>query len=106
MIRFTDKALSQIQKALSRRGAGLGIRIGVKTTGCSGLAYELQFTDTMLPEDYVQYHDKFALTVDPKSLPFVDGMTVDYSQKGLNTGFDFINPLETGRCGCGESFRV
>lgn len=106
MIILTEKAYSQIKRALARRGAGSGIRVGVNTTGCSGLAYQLTYSDTMLPEDHVQYHDGFYVVIDPKSIPFINGMTIDYSQKGLNTGFDFINPLETGRCGCGESFRV
>lgn len=106
MITLTEKAQSQISKALTKRGAGLGIRIGVKTTGCSGLAYELSYADQILPEDHIQHHEAFALIVDPKSFPFVDEMTVDYKQQGLNAGFDFINSREVGRCGCGLSFRV
>jgi iron-sulfur cluster assembly protein len=106
MINVTDVAARKIQQNLSRRGNGIGIRIGTRTTGCSGLAYVLEYVDQLADTDQVFDINTFKIVVDPKSLPIVDGITVDYVRQGLNEGFEFINPNEKDRCGCGESFRV
>lgn len=106
MINLTENAASKIQQQITRRGKGLGIRIGVKTTGCSGLAYVLEFVDTENLEDQKVECRGCNIYVDPKACPYVQGMTVDYVRNGLNEGFDFQNPNEKDRCGCGESFRV
>ena len=106
MIQLTEPAKHKVQSMLSRRGRGLGIRLGVKTTGCSGLAYVLEYVDTPTTDDECFQSQGCNIFVDPKSLVYIDGMTVDYTRKGLNEGFDFINTLEKDRCGCGESFRI
>jgi iron-sulfur cluster assembly protein len=106
MINVTEVAARKIQQNLSRRGSGIGIRIGTRTTGCSGLAYVLEYVDQPADTDQVFDQDAFKIVVDPKSLPIVDGITVDYVRQGLNEGFEFINDKERDRCGCGESFRV
>lgn len=106
MISLTEKAASKIQQQISRRGKGLGIRIGVKTTGCSGLAYVLEFVDDENPLDQKIECLGCNVYIDPKACPYIQGMTVDYVRNGLNEGFDFQNPNERDRCGCGESFRV
>jgi iron-sulfur cluster assembly protein len=93
---------------LSRRGKGAGIRIGVKTTGCSGLAYVLEYVDTYIPEIGVtNFADKdFVVLVDNKSLVYINGLVMDWVRNGLNEGFEFNNPNERDKCGCGESFRI
>ena len=108
MITVTDKAKSKIIQLLKNRGKGVGIRLGVKTTGCSGLAYMLEYVDEYKAEPGVTNFatDEFVILVDAKSLVYLDGLTVDWIKNGLNEGFDFINPNEKDRCGCGESFRV
>jgi len=106
MITVTDTAAKKIQANLARRGSGLGIRIGIRTTGCSGLAYVLEYVDTTTDQDVVFTDNNVAVIVDPKSLPIVDGITVDYVRQGLNEGFEFVNQAEKDRCGCGESFRI
>jgi len=106
MITVTSTASKKIQQNLARRGRGLGIRLGVRTTGCSGLAYVLEYIDTVNPEDIAVKQDGFVIVVDPKSSAYLDGLEVDYVRQGLNEGFEFNNPLEKDRCGCGESFRV
>ena len=106
MIIVTDTASKRIKQTLAKRGKGVGIRIGVRTTGCSGLAYVLEFTDQILDTDNVIDIDNFKVVVDIKSLPYLNGMTVDHQRRGLNEGFEFINANEKDRCGCGESFRV
>lgn len=106
MITVTEQASTKIQKNLVKRGGGLGIRLGVKTTGCSGLAYVLEYVDTPNSED-IRYESNGAIVfVDPKSLAYLDGVEVDYVRKGLNEGFEFTNPNSKDSCGCGESFRV
>jgi iron-sulfur cluster assembly protein len=106
MLSVTDAAKKKIQQTLTKRGKGLGIRVGVRTTGCSGLAYVLEFVDNASEYD-IQYDcNGCSLFVDPKSCPYLEGMTIDYERVGLNEGFKFINPNEKDRCGCGESFRV
>jgi iron-sulfur cluster assembly protein len=106
MITVTDTAAKKIQTNLERRGSGLGIRIGIRTTGCSGLAYVLEYVDATTADDVVFTDNNVSVIVDPKSLPIVDGITVDYVRQGLNEGFEFVNQAEKDRCGCGESFRI
>jgi iron-sulfur cluster assembly protein len=106
MISVTDTASKKIQQNLQRRGQGIGIRVGTRTTGCSGLAYVLEYVDESQTTDAVFEHDRFKIVVDPRSLPIVDGITIDWVRQGLNEGFEFINEKEKDRCGCGESFRV
>jgi iron-sulfur cluster assembly protein len=108
MITLTEAAKKQIIKYLSKRGKGVGIRIGVKTTGCSGLAYVLEYVDTYEADIGVTNfaQDKFAVFVDHKDLPYLEGTVVDFIRQGLNEGFEFQNPNERDKCGCGESFRI
>jgi len=106
MITVTETAQKKIKQTLARRGKGVGVRVGVKTTGCSGLAYVLEYVDTPAPEDQVIDCAGCRLFVDPKSCVYLQGMTVDYVKNGLNEGFQFNNPNERDRCGCGESFRI
>lgn len=106
MISLTDAAARKIQQTLTRRGRGEGVRLGVKTTGCSGLAYVLEYVDTPSADDQCFDCDGCKVFVDPKSCVYLQGMTVDYVRQGLNEGFQFNNPNERDRCGCGESFRV
>ena len=108
MITLTELAARKVQQQIKRRGSGIGIAIGVKTTGCSGLAYTLEYVDfPPVTRDWMKYtsHD-VAVFVNGKDLMYVDGLTMDWKRQGLNEGFDFINPKETARCGCGESFRI
>lgn len=108
MITVTDTAKKKITQLLKNRGKGAGIRIGVKTTGCSGMAYALEYVDQYEAEPGVTNfaQPEFCVLVDAKSLVYLDGLTVDWVRNGLNEGFEFINPNEKDRCGCGESFRV
>ena len=107
MISFTDTARNKIQKLVTTKNYA-GIRLGVKTTGCSGLAYVLEYVPEFTSEvgvtNYAQ--DNFVVLVGAKDDVYLRGVTVDYVRQGLNEGFDFINPQERDRCGCGESFRV
>jgi iron-sulfur cluster assembly protein len=106
MISVTDKAANKIKQTISKRGMGLGIRIGVKTTGCSGLAYVLEYVDDPKEHDIKVDCNGCALYIDPKSRVYIQGMKIDYVRNGLNEGFEFNNPNERDKCGCGESFRV
>ena len=106
MISVTALAAKKIAMQLQRRGKGLGIRIGVRTTGCSGLSYTLEYVDVPQPDDHLFEHNNTKVWVDPKSYAYVQGVHVDWVRNGLNEGFDFKNPNERDRCGCGESFRV
>jgi iron-sulfur cluster assembly protein len=105
-ISLTERAATRVQNFMKNRGKGVGLRIGVKTSGCSGMAYSLEFADEMDADDLT--FDSFGVTllVDPKSLPYIDGMELDYAREGLNEGFKFNNPNVKGTCGCGESFSV
>ena len=108
MITVTDSAQQQIIKQLQRRGKGCGIAIGVRTTGCSGLAYTLEYIDTIDP-DFIgetRLFDKFIVQIDVKSRVYFGDLEIDYVRQGLNEGFEFRNSSEKDRCGCGESFRV
>ena len=108
MISLTETAADKVKFNLAQRPTGLGIRVGVKTTGCSGLAYVLEFVDSYEAEVGVTNyaHQDFALLVDAKSEVYLKGLTVDWVRNGLNEGFEFLNPNERDKCGCGESFRV
>jgi iron-sulfur cluster assembly protein len=106
MITVTDTASKRIKQTLERRGKGVGLRLGVKTTGCSGLAYVLEYVDCPTPDDQCFESQGCKLFVDPKSLAYIQGVEVDWVRNGLNEGFEFRNPNERDRCGCGESFRV
>jgi len=106
MILVTDIAAKKIKSNLTRRGQGMGIRLGVRTTGCSGLAYVLEYVDNVNEEDITVEQDGFVVVVDPKSSAYLTGVEVDYVRQGLNEGFEFRNPNERDRCGCGESFRI
>ena len=108
MITVTDIASKKILQLLSRRGKGVGIRLGVKTTGCSGLAYTLEYVDSYIVEEGVTNFAQpdFVILVDAKSLAYLQGLIVDWARNGLNEGFEFRNPNERDKCGCGESFRV
>ena len=103
---LTDRAAEHVQRYMARRGKGVGLRIGVKTTGCSGLAYKLEYADTVLPEDHRFDSHGVTVLVDPKSLPYIDGTELDFVREGLNEGFKFQNPNVKSECGCGESFNV
>ena len=108
MITVTDIAKQKIKQLLDNRKSSIGIRLGVKTTGCSGLAYTLEYVDKYEAEPGVTNfaQEDFVVLVDAKSVVYLDGLTVDWIKNGLNEGFDFVNPNERDRCGCGESFRV
>ena len=107
MIEVTALAAEKITQQLAKRGHGLGIKIGVKTSGCSGLAYVLEYVDTPSALRPITL-DKHGVTVyiDTKDMVYLSGLTLDWKKQGLNEGFDFLNPNETGRCGCGESFKI
>lgn len=106
MITITENAAKHINDYLSKRGKGLGVRLGVKTSGCSGMAYNLEFVDEAHPEDTVFEEHGAKVYVDPKSLVYLDGTQVDYTKEGLQEGFKFENPNVKDSCGCGESFHV
>jgi iron-sulfur cluster assembly protein len=105
-ISLTPAAAAHIERNLAERGTGIGLRLGVKTTGCSGLAYQLDFADEPKPGDLVFESHGVKVVVDPKSLAFIDGTEVDFTRDGLNEGFKFRNPNVQSECGCGESFQV
>lgn len=105
-VSLTDNAASHVSSYLEERGKGVGIRLAVKTTGCSGLMYVLEPVDDPQPEDHKFDCNGVEVYVDPKSLVYVDGTQMDYVKQGLNEGFEFKNPNESGQCGCGESFTV
>ena len=105
-ITLTEKAANHVQSFLAKRGKGVGLRVGVRTSGCSGMAYKLEFVDAPTPGDLEFESRGVKVVVDPKSLPFVDGTVLDYTREGLNEGFKFNNPNVKDECGCGESFNV
>jgi len=106
MITITNTAKNRFREQLSERGKGLGIRLGITKTGCSGYAYKIEFADEWKSEDHLSIHDNLYIFITQEAQQYLNGMTVDYIKKGLNEQFEFINPNETGRCGCGESFTV
>lgn len=106
MIKLTSRAAEHVREFLHNRGKGEGIRVGIRTAGCSGLAYVLEFVDEPDGNDtHFESHD-VSIFVDPKSLVYLDGLEMDYVSEGLNEGFKFSNPNQKGECGCGESFTV
>lgn len=105
-IDVTPAAARHISKNLAKRGKGLGIRMGVKTTGCSGLAYTFEYVDLPIEGDIEFTREGVTIFVGPKSLAYLSGTTVDFERNGLSEGFAFRNPNERDRCGCGESFRI
>jgi iron-sulfur cluster assembly protein len=106
MISLSQLAAEKVKTHLKRRGKGLGIRVAVKTNGCSGLSYVIEYVDVLQTEDMSFVSHSVHIFVDPKSLAYLDGLTMDWVRNGLNEGFDFVNPNERDRCGCGESFRI
>lgn len=106
MITLTERAAHHIQNFLTNRGKGEGIRLGVKTSGCSGMAYTLEFADAALEDDMVFEGFGVKVFVDPKSHVYLDGTELDYTKEGLQEGFKFTNPNVKDECGCGESFHV
>ena len=108
MIALSENAAAKVKQQLERRGKGLGIRIGVRTTGCSGLAYVLEYVDyvPVTRDQFVYESHGIKIWVDGKSSVYLNGLEVNWVRNGLNEGFEFINPIERDRCGCGESFRV
>ena len=105
-IQLSDIAATRVQQFLENRGKGIGLRLGVKTTGCSGLAYVIEFVDELREDDEVFETKGVKVVVDKKSLVFLDGTEVDFAKDGLNEGFQFKNPNAKDACGCGESFTV
>lgn len=106
MINLTENAAAHISNYIQNRGKGEGVRIGVKTSGCSGLAYVLEFVDEVNEHDQVFEERGIKIFVDPKSLVYLNGLEMDYVKNGLNEGFEFNNPNKKGECGCGESFTI
>jgi iron-sulfur cluster assembly protein len=108
MITVTSTAIKKIRQNLERRGSGVGIRVGIKTTGCSGLAYVLEYLDNVEYTEGVtdQSIDGIIVRISNKDLVVLTGLEIDYVRQGLNEGFEFKNPNEKDRCGCGESFRI
>ena len=105
-VTITERAAQHVAGFLQRRGKGVGVRLGVRTTGCSGMAYTLEYADAVHPEDSTFECHGVKILVDPKSLAYIDGTELDFVREGLNEGFRFNNPNEKNRCGCGESFNV
>lgn len=105
-ITLTNSAAERVRRFLANRGKGIGLRLGIKTSGCSGLAYVLEFVDELNEDDNVFEQDGVKVIVDTKSLVYLDGTQLDFVKEGLNEGFKFINPNVKDQCGCGESFNV
>jgi iron-sulfur cluster assembly protein len=105
-VTMSEAAARHVSRYIAKRGKGIGIRLGVKTSGCSGMAYKLEFADAADPEDIIFESHGLKVLVDPKSLPYIDGTELDFTKEGLNEGFKFNNPNVKDQCGCGESFNV
>ena len=105
-ITLTEAAAERVKAFLANRGKGVGLRLGVKTSGCSGMAYVIEFADEADPEDTVFEDKGVRVLIDPKSLIYLDGTELDFAKEGLNEGFKFNNPNVKDSCGCGESFTV
>ncbi|MBC8519565.1 MAG: iron-sulfur cluster assembly protein IscA [Gammaproteobacteria bacterium] len=105
-ITMTSAAAERVKSFLDNRGQGVGLRLGVKTSGCSGMAYVLEFVDEVEDDDQIFELDGVKIIVDPKSMVYLDGTELDYGKEGLNEGFQFNNPNVKNSCGCGESFNV
>ena len=105
-VTLTEAAARHVSAFLTKRGKGIGLRLGVKTSGCSGMAYKLEFADVVNDDDQVWESHGVKVIVDAKSLPYIDGTELDYVREGLQEGFKYNNPQEKERCGCGKSFHV
>ena len=105
-ISLTESAANRVRTFLEKRGKGVGVSLGVKTTGCSGMAYTIEFADEIEDTDEVFEENGVKILINPKSLVYLDGTELDFAKEGLNEGFKFNNPNEKDRCGCGESFTV
>ena len=106
-ISMTDAALAHLEKQIAKAGHGIGMRLGIKKTGCSGFAYTVDIIDAAAADDQIsEVSPQWIVVVSPKHLPFVRGTQIDFVKEGLNCHFKFINPNEKGSCGCGESFTV
>ena len=105
-ITLTDSAAERVRDYLKRRGTGIGLRLGIKKTGCSGFAYVVNYADELAPDDIVFDDSGVSVVVDPESLKLIDGTEVDFVKEGLNEAFKFRNPQAASECGCGESFSV
>ncbi|PKM43502.1 MAG: iron-sulfur cluster assembly protein IscA [Gammaproteobacteria bacterium HGW-Gammaproteobacteria-1] len=105
-VTITEAAARHVQKFLTNRGKGVGIRLGVKPSGCSGMSYVLEFVDELQADDQVFEGHGVKVIIDPKSLLYLDGTELDFTREGLNEGFRFNNPNVKDACGCGESFNV
>jgi iron-sulfur cluster assembly protein len=106
MITVTSTASKKIKDSIAKRGQGIGIKVGIRTTGCSGLAYVLEYVDETWEGSTSFPQDGFSILIDTRDLAIVENIEIDYVRQGLNEGFEFNNPLERDRCGCGESFRI
>ena len=105
-VTLSEKAAKHVASYMAKRGKGIGLRLGVRTSGCSGMAYKLEFVDEINADDVVFENSGVKVIVDAKSLPYLEGMELDYAREGLNEGFKFNNPNVKDQCGCGESFTV
>ncbi len=105
-VTLSESAANHVKNFLAKRGSGLGLKLGVRTSGCSGMAYKLEFVDAEDPEDSKFECHGVVLYIDPKSLSYLDGTELDFVREGLNEGFKFNNPNVKSECGCGESFNV
>lgn len=105
-VSLSESAARHVSNFIAKRGKGFGIRLGVKTSGCSGMAYKLEFVDNTENEDLVFESHGVNVVIDPKSLAYLDGTELDFVKEGLNEGFKFNNPNVKDQCGCGESFNV
>jgi iron-sulfur cluster assembly protein len=105
-VTLSEQAAKHVANYLKKRGKGVGLRLGVRTSGCSGMAYKLEFADAIQADDIEFESFGVKVLIDPKSLPYLDGTELDYTREGLNEGFKFNNPNVKDACGCGESFNV
>jgi len=105
-VTLTENAAQHVATFMAKRGKGIGLRLGVRTTGCSGMAYKLEFADGINPEDTLFESHGVKVIIDPKSLPYLEGTELDFAREGLNEGFKFNNPNVKDQCGCGESFKI
>jgi iron-sulfur cluster assembly protein len=106
MITLTEKAKERVKILLKNRHRGIGLRLGVRTSGCSGLAYVFEYADQIREHDIEFSQSGYKILVDKKDIVYLDGVEIDYVRQGLNEGFEFKNPNSKGECGCGESFTV
>jgi len=105
-VTLTESAAKHVQKALNSRGKGVGLRLGVRTSGCSGMAYVLEYADEVAEHDQIFESHGIKVIIDDKSMVYIDGTELDFTREGLNEGFKFNNPNVQNECGCGESFTV